>query len=67
MMMYTDADGEDAGWARRARKEDAALAAALAAASAQSRLNVSRYANASSVFRAHSSPPDSNDSTISQI
>ena len=34
---------------------------------AQSRLNVSRYANASSVFRAHSSPPDSNDSTISQI
>ena len=38
-----------------------------AAASAQSRLNVSRYANASSVFRAHSSPPDSNDSTISQI
>lgn len=28
MMMYTDADGEDAGWARRARKEDAASAAA---------------------------------------
>ena len=28
MMMYTDADGEDAGWARRARKEDAASDAA---------------------------------------
>ena len=51
-------------WARpRAWRRNATRRATRA--KAQSRGNVSRYVNASSVFRAHSSPPDSNDSIIS--
>ena len=65
MMMYTDADGEDAGWARRARKEDAARRASGGERSVSTqRLEVRQRVLR---LRAHSSPPDSNDSTISQI